>query len=248
MLHLLRRHPLPIRAHLTAALTLTYALPAAALEPLLAPGLELDRYRDFGFLAIGLVETGDLRPTFLPAGLGMDFLLAGYRIFVRYRTAAGRTLRGLKILRSDTDRALMQVFGNALTHYRYARSRWSVHRDERKFEISVQTADHAADLDVAADLAHIDAPLPADSPFPDWREARKFAGPLPFTFGYEPQTHSMIRVEGVRQRWNPRPVAVTVRRNAFLEPFRQAGPLLASAFYLHDVPYRWKPGVREVLS
>ena len=36
------RHPIPIAAHLKSCLTLTYALPAAVLEPLLPPGLELD--------------------------------------------------------------------------------------------------------------------------------------------------------------------------------------------------------------
>jgi len=31
--HALRRHPVPMAAHLNAALTLTYALPAPVLEP-----------------------------------------------------------------------------------------------------------------------------------------------------------------------------------------------------------------------
>lgn len=246
MWHVLRRHPLGIAAHLKAALTLTYALKASALEPLLGPGLVLDSHEGLGFLAIGLVETRDLRPSFLPAGLGMDFYLAGYRIFARYRTAAGRSLRGLKILRSDTNRRMMQTLGNSLTHYGYARSRWSVRRDDRRCEIRVETADGRADLELEADLSE-DAGLPVGSPCRDWREARKFAGPLPFTFDYEAQTHSMIRVEGVRENWSPRPVAVTVRRNSFLEQdaFREAAPVLASAFYLTDVPYRWRRGVRE---
>jgi hypothetical protein len=41
-------------------------------------------------------------------------------------------------------------------------------------------------------------------------------------------------------------VAVDVRRNTFLEqePFLGAGPILANAFYVHDVPYRWEQGRR----
>lgn len=59
----------------------------------------------------------------------------------------------------------------------------------------------------------------------------------------------MIRVEGVRQRWSPRAVSVTVRRNSFLEQdrFRSSGAVLANAFYLENVPYKWKPGIREAL-
>ena len=249
MLYRLQRHALPIKAHFRTSLVLAYAVPAPILRPLLPIGLTLDTYGDFGFLAVALVETHDLRPAFVPAGLGMSFFLSGYRIFARYQTAAGRTLRGLRILRSDTNRLSMQVFGNLLTHYHYERSRFRVQRTERKYEVQVDTADGKADLHVEADLSNETVVLPSGSPFADLKEARKFAGPLPFTFDYEKQTHSMIRVEGVRQRWNPRPVSVVVPRNTFLEqdPFRGAGALLANAFYLEDVPYSWRPGIREKL-
>jgi hypothetical protein len=247
MLHLLQRHAVPIKAHLRASLVLAYAIPATALRPLLPPGLTLDTYQDFGFVAVALVETRKLRPAFVPARLGLNFFLCGYRIFARYRTTAGRTLRGLRILRSDTDRSSMQFFGNLLTHYRYERSRCRAERTEQKYEVEVITPDGRADLHVEADISARAVSLPAGSPFGDFREARKFAGPLPFTFDYERQTHSIIRVEGVRQQWTPRPVSVRVHRNAFLEqePFRSAGAVLANAFFLEDVPYSWRPGIRE---
>jgi uncharacterized protein YqjF (DUF2071 family) len=249
MLYQLQRHALPIRAHLQSSLVLAYAVPAKVLLPLLPPGLVLDTFGDFGFLAVALVETHNLRPAFLPAPLGMNFFLSGYRVFTRYKTAAGRTLRGLRILRSDTNRLSMRFFGNLLTHYGYERSRCRVERTEQKYEIQVTTPDHRADLHVEADMSTQTVALPNGSPFHDFREARKFAGPLPFTFDYESQTHSIIRVEGVRQRWNPRPVSVKIHRNAFLEqaPFRSAGAVLANAFFLEDVPYAWRPGIREQL-
>jgi hypothetical protein len=144
----------------------------------------------------------------------------------------------------------MQMFGNLLTHYHYERSRFLVHSTGQRYEIEVTTPDHRADLHVEADLSTQVAALPPGSPFTDLKEARKFAGPLPFTFDYEKQTHSIIRVEGVRQRWEPRPVSVTVHRNTFLEqePFKDAGAILANAFYLEDVPYLWRPGIREKLQ
>lgn len=249
MVHLLQRHAFAIKAHLAASLVLAYALPAEVLEPLLAPGLKLDTYGDLGFLAIALVETRALRPAFLPEALGLNFFLAGYRIFTRYQTPSGRTLRGLRILRTDTDRRSMEVFGNLLTHYGYERSRCEVSRSESTYAVKVHTPKSTADLEVQADLSAEASSPPPGSPFPDLREARKFAGPLPFTFDYERQTHSIIRVEGVRQEWKPRPVAVTVHRNSFLEQeqFRLAKAVLANAFYLENVPYAWRPGIRDVL-
>ena len=249
MLHRLQRHALPINAQLRASLVLAYAVPAHVLTPMLPPGLQLDTYGDYGFLAIALVETQHLRPAFLPSSLGVDFFLSGYRIFTRYQTSAGRSLRGLRILRSDTDSRFMQVFGNVLTHYGYEHSQCKVRRSAGSYAIQVSTPDGSADLDVEADTSGDAESLPPGSPFPNFTEARKFAGPLPFTFDYEKQTNSIIRVQGARQEWNPRPVSVKVHRNAFIEQgrLRDAGAVLANAFYLEDVPYAWKPGIREVL-
>ena len=131
MLYRLQRHALPIKAHFRTSLVLVYAVPAPVLRPLLPAGLTLDTYGNFGFLAIALVETRDLRPSFVPARLGMSFFLSGYRIFTRYQTIAGRTLRGLRILRSDTNRFSMQMFGNLLTHYHYERSQFRVRSTEQ---------------------------------------------------------------------------------------------------------------------
>ncbi|HWA96227.1 MAG TPA: DUF2071 domain-containing protein [Terracidiphilus sp.] len=249
MLHLLRRHAVPIRAHLRTSLVLAYALPAEILRPLIGPGLELDTFGNFGFLAVAMVETTELRPAFLPRTAGLNFFLAGYRIFTRYRTTSGRSFRGLKILRSDTNRSSMCFFGNLLTHYGYEFAQVNTTRIISHYAIRIQSQSGRADLQVEADLTPGNESLPPGSPFATMQEARKFAGPLPFTFDYERQTHSMIRVEGVRSEWHPRPVPVTVHQNTFLQqpPFSHTDAVLANAFYLENVPYRWKPGVREPL-
>lgn len=153
MFHVLRRHAIPMKAHLRASLVLTYAVPAEVLRPMLAPRLQLDTYGEFGFLAIAMVETRRLRPAFLPEQVGMSFFLAGYRIFTRYRTRAGRNLRGLRILRSDTDRRTMQVFGNLLTHYGYDRSRCMTRRNGGIYAVEVCSPQRNADLQVEADVS-----------------------------------------------------------------------------------------------
>ena len=88
-----------------------------------------------------------------------------------------------------------------------------------------------------------------NSPFQSVREALKFAGPMPFTFDYERETNSIIRVEGVRQNWQPKTVAVDVGKITFFQqlPFSQAIPILCSAFFLQNIPYYWKSGIVEKL-
>src|SRR4051812_45952931 len=85
MLASLRRHPFPVEAFFRWSLVLAYAVPKDALAPLLPRGLTLDTYDDtWGFLAVALVQTEDLRPRGFPRALGRDFFLSGYRVFARF--------------------------------------------------------------------------------------------------------------------------------------------------------------------
>ena len=246
--YFLQRHALPIKATFEASLVMAYALPTRVLEPLLPPGLVLDTYRDFGFVSLALVHTRELRPAFMPRKLGISYFLSAYRIYARYRTAAGETLRGLRILRSDTNHWAMRLFGNKLTRYAYELSGWDVQRTDRQFNVRISTPDRQGNVHVEADLTQ--AALPPNSPFPDLDTARDYAGPLPFTFDYEPQTHSIIRVEGLREIWQPRAVTVNIHRHGFFDQdiFRGASPVLANAFFMENVPYAWRRGIREKLT
>jgi hypothetical protein len=247
-LYRLKRHPLPMTAYFRHSLILTYAFEASILQPLLPPGLTLDTHNGFGFLAIALVETRSMRPRGLPSIFGLDAQLAGYRIFTRLTGA--QSFRGLRILRSDTNRLPIERGGNLLTHYQYNLSRIEVREQPDRLHWKVQTIGHSADLEVSVDLTSTPPHPPPDSPFDNWREARRFAGPLPYTFDYEPETHSIIRIEGVRRNWNPRPVFVDVRRCTYFEQsaFSNATPRLANAFYISSIPYQWRRGVRVPLE
>ena len=247
MRHLLQRHPIPISTHFAHSLVLTYALPAEVLRPLLTPGLTLDTYDEYGFVAVALVDTRSLRPAVLPARLGHDFLLTGYRIFARFPTPGGRTMRGLKILRSDTDSRLMVLGGNLLTHYNYRRAGISTGVTDDTLEFRVDSADGQADLLVRADLGSAPAPLPEGSPFPDAAAARRFAGPLPYTFEYEPETRSVIIIKASRAHWDPQPVSVQVERLTFFDhgPLAGTRPVLANAFHVADLDYGWQRAERR---
>lgn len=248
MLHWLRRHPVPVTAFFRRALVLTYAFSPQVLEPLVPKGLTLDTWRGCGFLAIALVQTERMRPSFLPAAMGRAFFLSGYRIFTRL--AGSASLRGLRILRSDTDRRLMASAGNLLTHYNYSLCKPELEERGSEIRWTVKTPRGDADLDVIArgigSGAELSAPLPAGSPFRSMAEARRFAGPLPYTFDAEDETGTIVAIQAVRHQWNPAPVEVEVRRCTFLErePFLSAGTVLANAFYVHDVDYRWLRGRR----
>jgi uncharacterized protein YqjF (DUF2071 family) len=245
----LKRHPLPMQAFFDYSLVLTYAFPEAVLRPLLPPALTLDGHGGFAFLAIAMVQTRAMRPVGCPRALGRDFFLSGYRVFTRYTRPDGKVLRGLRILRSDTDSRLMVAVGNRLTHYNYRHCVLKSVWEGDHLSLAVRTPGAEADLALRADLASVPATPPAGSPFPDWHTARRFAGPLPFTFDYEADSHWLVIIEGVRSHWQPRPIAVEVTTATFFDQprFADTPPVLANAFLVEGVPYEWRRGVLEPL-
>ena len=236
MLHRLRRHPFPVEAHFRRSTVLTYAVPAAELTARLPPPLALDNYGDVGFVAVAMVDTHALRPAGFPAFLGNDFFLIGYRIFVRYRDARGRNLRGLYILRSETNKRKMEWLGSLFTRYRYGTI--DVLQREEAGAYRVRSA--ASDIDVT--VVDGEAVLPEGSCFPDWKTARRFAGPLPFTFTYLEREDKVLWVEGRRTNWRPEPVTVREAKVGRLEKLGFGEARLVSAFKITDVPYRWRRG------
>lgn len=247
VLHLLKRHPFSVEAMLQRSLVLTYAVPRAQLEPLLGPGLELDTFGDWGFVAVAMVTTQQLRPLGMPRWCGSDFFLCGYRIFTRFTSPGRPTIRGLRILRSDTDRRRMVALGSVFTHYNYSHAVVRELYDESRLELRVETPNAEADVHVVADLSSSPAPLPSTSVFSNLAEARRFAGPLPYTFDYEAETNRMVVIKGVRKAWAPTPVSVTLHRATFLDKPAFANARLSNAFFLRDIPYTWRPGqLREL--
>ncbi len=240
MVSFLKNHPFAVEAFFKTSLVLTYAVPKEAVVPLLPECLTPDTYQDtWAFVAVALVKTKDLRPKGFPSYLGNDFILTGYRIFVRYTTSEGKRLRGLYILRSETNKSRMSFFGNIFTHYNYKTTDIDFTTNGTILNVkSIQSK-----LNVTVDLDETsDIPLPAGSPFREWKEARRFAGPLPFTFTYDAATRSVLIIEGVREDWTPRPVRVLQHEAGFIDQLNLKPIVLANAFVIKDIPYYWKKG------
>jgi hypothetical protein len=237
----MKRHPFAVEAFFERSIVLTYAFPKDRLEKHLPPCLLLDTFEnEHAFVAVAMVQTKNLRPKGFPAFLGRDFFLVGYRIFVRYVTQSGKRMRGLYILKSETDRKSMELLGNLFTHYRYCK----VDVDVRDTDSRTTVRSNSSDFVVTVEREEQKIPpLPPASPFTDWKEARKFAGPLPYTFSVIPDSQRIVIIEGVRQNWKPRPIPVVEHCVPFVRSLTDQTPTLASAFMTENIPYSWKKGV-----
>ncbi len=238
----LKNHPFAVEAFFESSLVLTFAVPKNELAGLLPECLAPDTFRDeWGFVAMAMVQTKQLRPKGFPVFLGNDFFLTGYRVFVRYTNAAGKGLRGLYILKSETDKKKMEWLGNIFTHYNYTTT--DIKQTKTTDSTIISSSHSGFRVEVANNREGVS--LPVHSPFNDWKEARRFAGPLPFTFTFNGARKEVLIIEGVREHWVPQPVQVLDYSISFLQGLSLAGMELANAFVIEGVPYYWKKGKTE---
>lgn len=242
MLDFLKDHPFAVESFFDTSLVLTYAVPKQQVQKLIPDCLDLDTFEDtWAFIAVAMVKTRHLRPKGFPEFMGNNFVLTGYRIFVKYNTSYGKRLRGLYIIGSETDKLKMTFLGNIFTHYKYkttdirfVQQGDSINVKSKKSKLSVQVMERSDEV-----------MLPKGSPFIDWKQARRFAGPLPFTFTYNDSKKEVLIIEGVREDWTPKAVEVTHSSVGFIDSLNLEGVVLANAFVIHNIPYSWKKGRKD---
>jgi len=241
-MNFLKNHPFAVEAFFESSLVLTFAVPKEQLQNFIPECLKLDIFQGkWAFIAIAMVQTKGLRPKGFPKFTGNDFFLIGYRIFVRYTNNAGKRLRGLYIIRSQTNKKKMKFFGNIFTHYNYTTTDIvqttngnlrTIKSEKSNFQIRVEKTEN-------------EIQIPDNSPFTDWKDARKFAGPLPHTFTVNTKEKTILTILGVRQNWKPEPVKVESYHFDFLDNLKLQNIVLANAFEIKNVPYYWEKGKIE---
>lgn len=241
-MNFLKNHPFAVEAFFESSIVLTFAVPKEQVEGLIPECLELDTFQDkWAFIAVAMVQTRNLRPKGFPKIMGNDFFLIGYRIFVRYTNMAGKRLRGLYILKSETDKKKMEFLGNVFTHYNYSTTDISVKTDDILKTIHSRNSKFEIIIEQSEDEVNI----PDGSPFTDWKEARKFAGPLPHTFTFNKENGTVLIIEGVRQNWKPEPIKIKSYSIDFINSLKLKNVVLANAFEITNIPYYWKKGKIE---
>ncbi len=241
-MNFLKNHPFAVEAFFESSVVLTFAVPKENVENLIPECLELDTFQDkWAFIAVAMVQTKNLRPKGFPTFMGNNFFLIGYRIFVRYTTKEGKRLRGLYILKSETDKKKMEFFGNIFTHYNYTTTDINI-----KVEHGIKTINsNKSKFELIIEQTENEVSIPVGSPFKDWKDARKYAGPLPHTFTYNKEDGTILIIEGVRQNWKPEPINVTRFNVDFINSLKLENVVLANAFEIKNIPYYWKKGKLE---
>src|SRR5690606_34509555 len=152
-----------------------------------------------------------------------------------------KSLLGLYILKSETNKRKMEYLGNIFTHYNYTTTDIKLIEQLNSKEIS----SIKSKFKIIIEDKEQQVALPEHSPLAEWKEARRFARPLPFTFTFNKETKEVLIIEGVRQNWTPNPVKVIEYNFNFLNILKLENPVLANAFIIKNIPYYWKKGKIE---
>lgn len=89
----------------------------------------------------------------------------------------------------------MELLGNIFTHYNYTTTDIKIVNQSGTMEVrSLQS-----DLLISVNENRGEVSLPFNSPFANWNEARRFAGPLPYTFDFNEITRKVLIIQGVRE-------------------------------------------------
>lgn len=238
----LKNHPFGVEAFFQNSLVLTFAAPKFQLLQFIPNCLKLDTYENkWAFIAIAMVQTKTLRPKGFPKFMGHNFFLIGYRIFVHFTNHEGRRLRGLYIIKSETNNKTMEILGNFFTHYNY-----STTDIEQTIDSNFRTIlSNRSKIHVTIDQKNKAIKTPEKSPFKSWDIARRYAGPLPHTFTVYEEDKTILKILGIRNKWKPNPVKVVQYHFEFLDSLNLQNAILASAFEIKNVSYEWKKGEIE---
>jgi hypothetical protein len=239
----MRPLPFAIKTWFDCFIVLIYSVDKEKAGALLPYPLIHEEHGGKALMAAAFVKSKKFRPAFLPAFMGTSFNLVGYRHMASYQRSDGKKIRGLKIIQSGTNRKFMQLGGNELTQYKFNYNPIVI--ENNNGNISMQG--DGVKIIAKENLSDTEIPLPANSIFESWTHARKYGGPLLYTFEVEPASKTVIITEGSRKHWQPRPVEIIEADIDFFKqsPYAEMNPVLSAAYLVKNIPYSWKKAVKD---
>ncbi len=237
----MRPLPFPVKAWFDCFILLIYAVDKEKAEALLPYPLQHDSHKGKAIMAAAFVKTRKFRPAFLPGFVGTSFSMVGYRHMASFTKEDGKSIRGLKIIESASSNALMAKSGNRITQYKFTYNPLEIKKEADRIILQ------GDGINIKARAAIENAKLPPGSIFENWQYARKFAGPLLYTFELEAQKNKVVVTEGSRHGWTPKPLEIDKASLDFFEksPYAEMNPILSAAYIVENIPYRWEKAVRH---
>jgi hypothetical protein len=234
---LLQKNPLTMRGTLTRCWLFTYRTPVANAQRLLPPPLEPVTHGGYAFWNIVVSEIRGMRPSPLPAFIGVNYWHVGYRLYVRYHPANSEPIEGLWFARSDCDSRLMSIAGNLVTDFNFHTAPIRVESHDGVLAIAIESRDAPARARL---LPSATPQLPRGSAFGSLDEAAAFLKYKPYGISIGARGDAnVVRITREEAAWRGKLVQVESEHWSFFDG-QDAQPEIC--YEVAPIVYQWNRG------
>ena len=224
-----------IRGIIDRRVLVNFRVEPQALAAVLPAPLRPKLVHGYGIGGICLIRLRDIRPRFVPSGLGIQSENAAHRIAVQWNGDR----EGVFVPRRDTSSWLNGLAGGRIFPGVHHRSRFAVREEHPSYSIGITGADGAPLLQVEATAA---ASLPSSSVFSTLAEASCFfeAGSVGFSPSREPGVLDALELR--TKTWAMEPLAVANVSSSFFgdsSRFPLGSVQFDSAFLMRQIEHEW---------
>ncbi|MFI9506081.1 DUF2071 domain-containing protein [Nocardia sp. NPDC052566] len=220
-------------------LLVNYRVDPAVAAGLLPAPLRPQLVGDWAVAGICLIRLGQVRPPYLPSGIGVRSENAAHRIAVEWDGPDGvRT--GVYIPRRDTDSRLNTVVGGRLFPGVHHLADFDVRETGTDLHVEYATMDGSTRVAVDARLADDFA---GSRLFPDLATASEFFRQGCGGYSCSADPRRLDGVELATDAWRVEPVELIAVHSSFFEDparFPPGSATLDCALVMRDVPARWR--------
>ena len=218
---------------------LNYRLDPDALRRVLPAPFQPKLYAGHAVGGVCMIRFKELRPRFVPAGLGLGSENAAHRIAVRWQQD-GVPREGVFIPRRDTNSRFNKTLGGRVFPGIFQRSRFETRETETA--VSVRIVRAAGDTEIAF-AGHLADRLPATSIFPKLEEAAGFfsLGATGYSATRSPDHYHGMELHSLR--WAVAPLAIDEARSRFFddrERFPAGTAQLDCALLMRGIEHEWR--------
>ncbi len=235
-----------MRGLIARRLLVNYRVDPHTLRALLPSPFRPKLVDGFGMAGICLIRLEHIRPTGLPAFVGLTSENAAHRIAVEWTDTSNRTTEGVYIPRRDTNSRLNTLVGGRLFPGMHHHADFHTTTQSNQLQIACTSDDGTVTVSVAG---HIAPALPRTSIFPSVAAASRFFERGSIGYSTARDRHALDGLELRSQEWHVEPFAISRVTSSFFDDtarFPAGTVTFDCALLMRKIAHTWHR--REPLS
>lgn len=227
-----------IRATIERRLLVNYRIDPDVLTPVLPAPFRPALVGGYGVGGICLIRLGHIRPTGLPAGVGLTTENAAHRVAVEWDTSTG-PITGVYIPRRDTSSRLVALLGGRTFPGWHHLAHFRAEEGDGNYRVRINSGDGEVAVGVHARPA---GDVTAGSVFSDVDHASQFFRSAPVGYAATPNAEILDGVELSTCGWSMRPVELIQVQSSFFDDRRRfpgETAVLDSGFLMEGLDSSW---------